>query len=563
MNKKIKKTIIISISVAAIVATIATPLISMTTKNEQSNTEVSPIITQRNEDRASEAIRYANENQSPDINPVDAAAALYNPNNPGSFFDTSAGRNFAAEARMNNVKDPNVWYSDYTPIDWANTFDYEFEWDYAYKYGWTIDKYQQFIMKTYEMKGPDFNEFGKNVTVVGNWIANHMMPNHPEDASAYMSNAGEDYDKFYTGISSPANPLFWDDAWQVESNHIDNTLTWYAYDRNNTFFIFDENNIENGWNRLVNFGRLVPTNASSIESDDAIMGDNGTPDDKSDDVATGLRNYVMLDGELVDILTLPSGDYYYVKDAGDEFVRDDNGWRVVISKPTDWTDPEILTKTINPKNSLDTANAKTYADNIQHHPYDPADEVSIAYPTDYIMQPTYRPKMIDTTNTSQVTNKHTDGGVVGQNYYNTLRGKYQILAKADSFSNLVLRDDVVFPNEHLGGGWISTNMSRRHDVPQRSNYPGDQMMDRGDRFGYGTTQYNILAAEVGYDWVWVEDGQGGHKVAKNLQPIVNETKFKLGLPVDTPNDEVIFYGNSNHVWGDADQFHKSTFSKTK
>ncbi|TCG10410.1 hypothetical protein, partial [Mycoplasma marinum] len=315
-------------------------------------------------------------------------------------------------------------YSDYL-IQRFKNYDIKINYNFASKNGWTEETYLKYLKVKYELFGQSKNnKFGLVAKTSQDWIAWHR---------------GEGAAEFVDGHDSPVKPS-WKGSETIKSNGIDNTLKWFAYDQGiSTFFAFDEKNLGNAWKRLEFMKRIIPTNIPEIKAE--------TDSHKT------TKTKFMVDGKLVDANKLdPFKHYFFITSNGTDFVRDTNGWKIIVS---DDDYEKAFTNILNP-----------------------------------IIKDSSYPQNIDFPK-SRLLNANNTKKDMDEAYWD---GKYTITHSASSFSNLTKDPRFFFPREY------SSNSQGAY-----TNQFGRIIHDAAHYWEGG-----------GFSWAFVEDGKGGHKIYKKI-----------------------------------------------
>ena len=437
------------------------------------------------------------------------ASTGFNQYQPKDFdIDKKDATDFRAIETYQGEVDMSVWraapvlktYDDVNIQQWIKNAKIE---------GWrSVEDYQKYLQYVIETNGPSgYDKFAGNSVPDVSWLSWNYAP-------------GQKLNQTYNVEDIKPS---WINAENESWNDIDNTIAWYQYDTGGEQFAFDANNIDNAWKRLVNMERLIPTTANSIrrEASEGLGADGTTAISGTNPAVT--RNKYMVDGELLD--ALPSGfhKYYYVTNDRNEFVRDDNGWKVIV---TDRDKEKSLSTIINPADSANTGAPDADGDypNARYDIYHPKpgkrhfwveNEKNKYQEFDMEQGFTDEVNKDETIAIKAVSygsyNKNPDfkledkfhafNGVNGipkliNDPSTHWSGKYTITLKKDNFTNLVKYPYSWFPME------LQNNAT---------NY---------DRFGQIAKQtYTHPWAGTENTWQWVEDGHGGHKVYKSLDKL--------------------------------------------
>ena len=461
--------------------------------------------------------------------PTEAAApaegsvrAPYQPTE--SMINPKKGLDFRGLELYQGAVDMSVWRSAPIMKHFEDAYVEQW-WQNARVEGWrSIEDYQMYLQYMIETNGPTgFDKFAKNSTPDENWLAWHFAPGGGLDTT-YTAGDGSTIRPTWVGASA--------EPW----NDIDNTIAWYQYDTGGDQFVFDANNIDNAWKRLTFMERLIPTTANSIRREASTVGADGGEITDANPAVT--RNKYMIDGELLDELPRGFHHYYYVTNDRSEFIRDDNGWKVIV---TDRNREKALSTIINPADKLNTGEY-----NAQYGSYQGGKLSNI-----YNRDPRHEArgdvkKMIDIKSIDYGTyNKNPDHDIAdlytsnGNAKNNSdpktfWTGKYSIALKKDSFEQLVSFPYSWFPQEHRSQGG--------------ANY---------DRFGQRASQtWTHPWNGGGYAFQWVEDGHGGRKIYKSLKTMrdvltqwrANNASVRARNGDDSPAEEFRFWGNWHHVF---------------
>ncbi len=368
------------------------------------------------------------------------------------------GFNYIQFDKSNTKREKGKWYNDYLKKQFLD-YDIAINYKFASMNGWTKEEYLKFLIVKYEKYGQaNNNKFGLIAKTPSDWVAWHKTDG---------DNMGSD---FVDGHDSPVRPT-WTGAEKLKVNNIDNTLNWYAYDGGiSTFFLFDQNNLENGWKRLEFMNRIIPASLNEIKAET--------------DKSKTKRNKYMVDGKLVDKLD-PFKHHFYVTINGSDFVRDTNGWKVMV---TNSDLKSAFTKILNPVVTDTTYN--------KNH--------------DFLAD-----RLLDASG---------DKKDIDEAYWD---GKYSITHHADSFSALVKDKTFFFPREYINnqqGSYINSYGRKVNDA--------DHYWEGG-----------------GFNWAYVEDGLGGHKIYKDI-PISNDK--------DKTDQYGRVYGNWHHLFPSQKWFQSKT-----
>lgn len=460
-------------------------------------------------------------------------------------------------SELNNARVKSASEDEWTPVynftDWSKLIDIEVSFYRAREDGWrSMEDYERYLRAHYETNNGEVERtFGEYIT--HDWIAWHH------------SAGGALWESYNDGDLSNVRPT-WQEVELQPENKIDNTIPWYLYDRGNKIFAFDDNNLENAFKRLKYMKRLESTNAESIR--------NESGKDKNNTNVT--RNKYLINGEFRELD--PSVEYFYVKDSEIDYVRDANGWKVIVAPQlfAGATMAEKLsnmyTTVLNPHPQGTTA---TKAGDVAVSP-DQSEKYGIATTevAGYAEEtnPIEKQKLLDAARKKDIILKEEFKELVYPANYNvnadfalanvndqspdkngkslhdssiTWSGLYKIVRKSANFRNMADDPNTLLPQEYYF--W---------------NHASDQ---------YGRKQTRIFIGGVGcggYNYLWIEDGHGGRKVWKNLRTL---TEVRKERPVGDPskrgyhgkgfedvvrhessNHEVKFYGNFKHIFPGTD-----------
>lgn len=456
----------------------------------------------------------------------------------GSIFD--APSDFRTLESLTTDDDENQeWTPNPKKINWGSLIDPKMEWNYARKYGWTdINLWRMYTQYAREKQSPDVHStFGAFSTPPGDgWLAWH----HAQGGTLSTS--------YSDGTGSSIRPS-WDLAHLEAANNINNNLQWFLYDRGGSIFAFNEHNIENAWKRLVHMERIVRTSISEIRIEE---GKNS----KEEDAESVMRNYVMVNGRLRKVADLNANEnYYYVRDnATEDWVRDSNGWKVVI---TDENVYNSLTSVINPENYSVYAGVTGEADprpfkDLNYKKYTVSTQATFAtaidskrhkilnYPLDYTVNAEFalvKDNIVTTSGfLSDGTKTISFKDAVDKNLWS---GLYSIVLAKDSFVELVQDQNTILPQEMFP--------------------TGDKFVTRYGAAGPWT--YSHPWNGGGYNFLWIEDGKGGHKVWKDIENLrikgyeneggrqrpVGSATYPSNAGVEIRNNWKI-YGNHQYIW---------------
>ena len=415
--------------------------------------------------------------------------------------------------------DPKVW----RPKPIMKKFDDAFmaQWvEMAKTEGWrSVEDYQKYLQYKIETNGhTGFDTFGGNSTPETNWLGWHF------------AQGGDLFTSYNAGMGSTIRPT-WKGAENSSWNNINNSIAWYQYDLEGRQFIFDANNVDNGWKRLQYMNRLVPTTANSIRRETTTsLGQDGTnPISNTNPAVT--RNKFMVDGELLDALPRGFHKYYYVK-IGEHFVRDDNGWKVIV---TDRDKEKALSSILNPANTAITKapDATGSYPNADWKVYDSHKGTIKIKAIDYDAGSVYvKNPEHDRSKLYRAVNGAPIDKTSAETYWT---GKFTLVHKEENFTKLVDYPHTWFPQE------------------ARTTIPFDRFGQKASETW--THPYN----GGGYAFQWVEDGLGGHKIYKALdklkKTVISWRRNHVSeLEPGTSSEDLIFYANWNHVFPKRDWY---------
>lgn len=513
---KFKKIMFTSMAVAS---TVSLPVALVSTLNKSDSRVIAPISV-----KASDAQQT-----------LDAAAST-------RFGSTSqlikAPENFRELEKLHPAESTTAsteWTPTYKPVDYSKIFDQELEYYHARDYGWhSIESFENYLRARLEIAGSDaertFASFQEH-----EWLAWHHAAGGTLSAS------------YIDGVTSPVRPT-WEQAelHQPIGSEINNSIPWYLYDRGAKIFAFDNNNLENAFKRMKWLNRVVPTSFSEIGNES--------------DINKVSRNYYMVNGQLVNKLD-PEQDYFYVKDNESDFIRDQNGWKVIISpdllqdKPGESKWEQLFDMVINPhakgvavgKSSkiVGTVDAgfdvKTPVEKQAFleskrasHKIDINAFKEIDYPSDYKANVEYAFAGINSSSPA------TDGSKISASDRNW-SGLYRLARKSSSFAQMAKDPNTYLPQE----------------IMENSNLIIDPYANQQAR------SYTHPWNGGGYNNLWVEDGKGGHKVWKNLHRLekraADGTVTYYGLSLESKamqaDNSIMFYGNFMHVFPGNNEGH--------
>lgn len=429
-----------------------------------------------------------------------------------NIVDPKNAINFWEFGKKEEEIDPTVWRAKPQMKKFKNAFMEQWV-STAKKEGWrSVDEYQMYLQYKIETNGPTgYDTFAGASTPDENWLAWHK------------AQGGNLWSSYVAGTGSPICPT-WVGAENESWNDIDNTINWYQYDSAGKQFIFDENNIENAWKRLIFMNKLIPTSEAEVRNE--VSSEKGADGNAISDTNPAVqRNKYMIDGELLNDLPTGFHKYYYVKYDSD-FVRDDNGWKIIV---TDRNKKENLSKILNPANQANAGtkqadgsytggkwkvyNSEKGTININVINYDEG--------TVYTKNPDHDRNVFYSQDGNAKDNKSPEAHWTG---------KFSIVHKEDNFTKLVNYPHTWFPQE--------LRVSKR---PL-------------DRFGQVASEsFTHPWNGGGYGFVWVEDGLGGHKFYKSLTKLKQQVikwrrEHANELEPNTLSEDLIFYGNWNHVF---------------
>lgn len=454
----------------------------------------------------------------------------------GSIIDKPDDFREIEDLTTESSENDGQWSPHYRKIDWASIIDAKAEWAYARINGWTdIERWRLYTWFAREKQSPDIHStFGAFSTPPGDgWFAWHH------------ARGGELSTSYSDGAGSAIVPM-WDRAHLEEYNNINNDIKWYLYDRGGSIFGFDQNNILNAWQRLIHLERIVKTSISEIRAEEGF-------DSREEDANPVQRNHVMVNGKFIPVANLSAFEnYYYVRDnSADDWVRDSHGWRVVV---TDENPYAALTKVINPEkqgvysgvtgqrdarpfSNLDYSkfkyeDANNYAKFIDKNRHE-----VIEYPNGYSIN---FPHALE-NNIVSLTGLDNQGNecikMADATDKDLWSGLYQVVMEKDSFVQIVEDQNTLLPQEMWTTDYVT-------------------------RYGAkGPWTYSHPWNGGGYNFLWIEDGKGGHKVWKDLynlrlkgyeneggkqRPSGNAGyPANAGVPIRT-NWKI--YGNYQYIW---------------
>lgn len=400
-------------------------------------------------------------------------------------------RNFEESIKPKSV---GVWQPDYKVRSFDNMLVRQW-YQNAVNDGWqSIDDYQMYQQYVYEVGGKATKASNMFGVIPSNsncsWIGFYYGPGNDLPFSTKQAyNFGGDW-KANVSEMSPV----WSGASKETWNHIDNEKKWYHYEGGDALqFLFDEDNKENAVKRLINMKRLKKVDLSQVMNEK--------------DAGNHIRNYIMLDGQLYPSNNLPFGNYnmYYVNHTGDltdddAFVRDDNGWKVVVS---DRDLDKMLSGVTNPTSQATiTAHSeiKTTAVSSALTLYSGAERQEakiIDYPADY-------------NENAAFNMAHKYSADLNKTDVRYFIGRYSITEAADTFEKLMDNPLVHMPYKDVrgeGDEFTDTNQQKTDTMPNRFGRTGKYH----DIYGNDELHH--------YAWAWVEDGNGGHKIWKSAKRI--------------------------------------------
>lgn len=449
----------------------------------------------------------------------------------------------------------NGWTPTYIPTDWEHETDIEISYFRAREDGWrSMSDYEKYLRAHYELTGGEVETtFGEYVTHP--WIAWHH------------NSGGQLWGSYNDGDQSNVRPT-WQGVENEKENNINNTIPWYLYDRGGKIFAFDNNNLQNAFKRLEYMKRIEKTSMSQIFFEEGK--------DKNGNKIS--RNKYLINGQFQEMN--PMKTYYYVKDSEIDYVRDANGWKVLLC-PEDIAGsseqekyenmfklvlnphPQGTTATkagdvtvvagANEKYRIATTDVAGYAtetDPIQKQKIlDNARQSNIilkeefsetVYPSDYNVNADYALAGVNELSPAQNGKELHDASI-------TWSGLYKLARKSANFTDMVNDPNTLMPQE-----WYTWNNSC-------------------DQYGRKSTRMFIGdVGSGGYNSIWVENGHGGQKVWKNIRTLTDgvDPKRPIGnnghpgylgkgfedvVRHESSNGEVKFYANFQHVFPGTDQ----------